>query len=240
MQNSEILIVDKLSKYFGGLAAVDNCSIKIKKGSITGIIGPNGSGKTTLFNLIAGNLKSTNGNVFFNKENITNIPSYQLFSKGILRTFQIAHEFTNLTVLENLMMVPGNQSGENLVTALLKPKLVKKEEENLKIKAFEVIHGMIKANGYLFNNVAYISDCNKIPSLSLKNLYKLKFLIIDCLKMEKHPSHFCYQEALDLVKLIKPKKTILTNLHTDLDYESLNKRLPKHIVAAYDGISFSF
>tara|TARA_B100000900_G_scaffold381111_1_gene367313 strand:+ start:5109 stop:5903 length:795 start_codon:yes stop_codon:yes gene_type:complete len=139
MQNSEILIVDRLSKYFGGLAAVNNCSIKIKKGSITGIIGPNGSGKTTLFNLIAGNLKTTNGNVFFNKENITNVPSYQLFSKGLLRTFQIAHEFTNLTVLENLMMVPGNQSGENLMTALLKPKLVEKEEESLKLKALEVI-----------------------------------------------------------------------------------------------------
>ncbi len=139
MQSSEILIVDKLSKYFGGLAAVSNCSIKIKQGSITGIIGPNGSGKTTLFNLIAGNLKATNGNVFFNNENITNTPSYQLFSKGLLRTFQIAHEFTNLTVLENLMMVPGNQSGENLITALLKPKIVEKEEENLKLKALEVI-----------------------------------------------------------------------------------------------------
>ena len=114
------------------------------------------------------------------------------------------------------------------------------KNKELKIKAFEVIHGMIKANGYLFNKVAYISDCNKIPNSSLKNLYNLDFLIIDCLKMEKHPSHFCYQEVLDLVKLIKPKKTILTNLHTDLDYNSLNKRLPKNIVAAYDGINFSF
>ena len=114
------------------------------------------------------------------------------------------------------------------------------QNKTLKVKAFDVIHGMIKATGYLFNNVAYISDCNKIPNSSLKNLYKLDFLIIDCLKMEKHPSHFCYQEVLDLVKLIKPKKTILTNLHTDLDYESLNRRLPKNIVAAYDGINFSF
>ena len=105
MKNSEILHVDNVSKYFGGLAAVNNCSLKIKKGSITGIIGPNGSGKTTLFNLIAGNLKSNNGSVIFNNENITNVPSYQLFSKGLLRTFQIAHEFTNLTVLENLMTV---------------------------------------------------------------------------------------------------------------------------------------
>ncbi len=139
MKNSEILVVENLSKYFGGLAAVNNCSLKIQKGSITGIIGPNGSGKTTLFNLIAGNLKSTKGSVIFNQENITNIPSYQLFSKGLLRTFQIAHEFSNLTVLENLMMVPPGQSGENLVTALFKRKLVNKEEEIIKEKAFEVI-----------------------------------------------------------------------------------------------------
>ena len=134
-----ILQIDNLSKYFGGLAAVSNCSLKIKKGSITGIIGPNGSGKTTLFNLIAGNLKSSKGTVLFNNENITDVPSYELFSKGLLRTFQIAHEFTNLTVLENLMMVPGNQSGESLMNALLKPSLIKKEEETIKQKAFEVI-----------------------------------------------------------------------------------------------------
>ena len=139
MKNSEILHVDNVSKYFGGLAAVNNCSLKIKKGSITGIIGPNGSGKTTLFNLIAGNLKSNNGSVIFNNENITNIPSYQLFSKGLLRTFQIAHEFTNLTVLENLMMVPSNQSGENLVTALINTKLVEEEEQKIKNKALDVI-----------------------------------------------------------------------------------------------------
>ena len=134
-----ILQVDNLSKYFGGLAAVSDCSLKIKKGSITGIIGPNGSGKTTLFNLIAGNLKSSKGKVLFNNEDITDVPSYELFSKGVLRTFQIAHEFTNLTVLENLMMVPGNQSGEKLVNALFKPSLVKEEENKVKTKALEVI-----------------------------------------------------------------------------------------------------
>ena len=137
--DSNILQVNNLSKFFGGLAAVSNCSLKIKKGSITGIIGPNGSGKTTLFNLIAGNLESSQGTVFFNNENITNTPSYELFSKGVLRTFQIAHEFTNLTVLENLMMVPGKQSGESLVNALFKPSLVKKEEIKIREKALEVI-----------------------------------------------------------------------------------------------------
>ena len=137
--DQNILQINNISKYFGGLAAVSNCSLNIKKGSITGVIGPNGSGKTTLFNLIAGNLKPNSGQVMFNNEEITSIPSYELFSKGLLRTFQIAHEFTNLTVLENLMMVPGNQSGEKLMTALLKPKLVKREEEIVKQKAYEVI-----------------------------------------------------------------------------------------------------
>ena len=138
--SENILEINNLSKYFGGLAAVSNCSIKVKKGTITGIIGPNGSGKTTLFNLIAGNLKSSAGNVFFNDEEITDFPSYELFSKGLLRTFQIAHEFTNLSVLENLMMVPGNQLGEKLMNTFLKPALVAKEEEQIKQKALEVIN----------------------------------------------------------------------------------------------------
>ena len=137
--DSNILQVKNLNKSFGGLKAISDCSLKIKKGSITGIIGPNGSGKTTLFNLISGNLKSSQGTVLFNNEDITNIPSYELFSKGVLRTFQIAHEFTNLTVLENLMMVPGGQSGEKLVNALFKPSLVKKEEIKVKEKALNVI-----------------------------------------------------------------------------------------------------
>ena len=138
-QTTNILQVDGLSKYFGGLAAVSNCTLNIKKGSITGIIGPNGSGKTTLFNLIAGNLKPNQGKVLFNNNDITGVPAYELFSKGILRTFQIAHEFTNLTVLENLMMVPGNQTGEKLMNVLMNSKIIKSEEEEIKNKALEVV-----------------------------------------------------------------------------------------------------
>ena len=137
-QNTNILQVYGLSKYFGGLAAVSNCTLNIKKGSITGIIGPNGSGKTTLFNLIAGNFKPNQGKVLFNNNDITGVPAYELFSKGILRTFQIAHEFTNLTVLENLMMVPGNQTGEKLMNVLMSSKIIKSEEEEIKNKALEV------------------------------------------------------------------------------------------------------
>ena len=113
--SENILEINNLSKYFGGLAAVSDCSIKVKRGTITGIIGPNGSGKTTLFNLIAGNLKSSGGNVVFDDENITDVPSYELFSKGLLRTFQIAHEFSNLSVLENLRnLVKESQTPKGL------------------------------------------------------------------------------------------------------------------------------
>ena len=136
--NPHILKVEKLTKYFGGLAAVSNCSLNIKQGSITGIIGPNGSGKSTLFNLIAGSLKPNSGKVLFNNEDITNVPSHDLFSKGILRTFQIAHEFTNLTVLENLMMVPSNQLGENLISALFTRKKFKSQEDKIRDKAYSV------------------------------------------------------------------------------------------------------
>ncbi len=150
--SENILEINNLSKYFGGLAAVSDCSIKVKRGTITGIIGPNGSGKTTLFNLIAGNLKSSGGNVFFDDENITDVPSYELFSKGLLRTFQIAHEFSNLSVLENLMMVPGNQSGEKIMTALFKPGLVAQEEAIVKEKAKEVVEFLNL--GHLSNELA--------------------------------------------------------------------------------------
>ena len=125
----------------------------------------------------------------------------------------------------------------NIVKNNFKIKVGKKI---LKVRAFDVIHGMIKASGFLFKKVAYISDCNKIPSSSLNNLYNLNYLIIDCLKIEKHPSHFNYQDALNLINEVKPKKTILTNLHTDLDYKILKKELPKTIIPAYDGLSFNF
>ena len=138
--------------YGNGPDIINSCSVKVERGEIVSILGPNGSGKTTLFNLIAGNLKSSSGNVTFDEENITDVPSYELFSKGLLRTFQIAHEFTNLSVLENLMMVPGNQSGEKIMTALFKPNLVAEEEAVIKDKAKEVVDFLNL--GHLSNELA--------------------------------------------------------------------------------------
>ena len=156
LYDENILEVISLYKNFGGLVAVNNCSLKIKKNSITGIIGPNGSGKSTLFNLISGTIKPTSGKVIFNKENITGFPPHRLFKKGILRTFQIPHEFSNLTVLENLMMVPPNQSGESLVNALFNRNKFSRQEEKIKKKAIEVIEflNLVKLTNELAGNLS--------------------------------------------------------------------------------------
>ena len=99
-------------------------------------------------------------------------------------------------------------------------------------------HGKINSIGYIFGKTAYISDCNKIYYKDLKFFYKLNFFVVDCLRIQKHQSHFDLDKVLELVKIIKPKKTILTNLHSDLDYNYLLKILPKNIVPGYDGMSF--
>jgi ABC-type branched-chain amino acid transport systems, ATPase component len=103
------------------------------------LIGPNGAGKTTLFNTIAGLYTPENGEIYLEEKNITGLKPHELFKMGVLRTFQIAHEFSSLTVLENLMMVPGNQQGEQLFYALFSDNEVKKQEEEIREKAIEVI-----------------------------------------------------------------------------------------------------
>ena len=134
-----MLEIKNIQKNFGGLVAVNNASMNVTKGSITGLIGPNGAGKTTLFNIIAGNLHSDLGEVYLEKEIISDLKAHELFEKGVLRTFQIAHEFSTLTVLENLMMVPGNQFGENLLYSWFKNSIVSKQEEEIRAKAIAVI-----------------------------------------------------------------------------------------------------
>ncbi|TDQ45297.1 ABC transporter ATP-binding protein [Tepidicella xavieri] len=131
--------VKNLRMQFGGIRAVDDVSLTLETGRITGLIGPNGAGKTTLFNVIAGHYKPTAGQVFLDGEDITGLPPHELFAKGLLRTFQIAHEFSTLTVRENLMMVPPRQTGESLLGAWLQPGKVKAEEEAVRAKADDVI-----------------------------------------------------------------------------------------------------
>ena len=134
-----MIVVDDLHKHFGGFHAVDGASLQIASGSITGLIGPNGAGKTTLFNVIAGRLPPTSGTVRMAGEDITGLPPHDLFHKGLLRTFQIAHEFGSMTVRENLMMVPEHQSGETLWNAWFARGRVAAEERRIRDKADEVL-----------------------------------------------------------------------------------------------------
>ena len=137
--NDLMITINNLTKKFGGFTAVNNASLTIEKGSITGLVGPNGAGKTTLFNVIAGVYKPSQGTVFLDGRDITGLEPHQLFHRGLLRTFQIAHEFSTMTVRENLMMVPGEQSGEKLLDVWLNPSKIREEENLLRKKADEVI-----------------------------------------------------------------------------------------------------
>ena len=134
-----MLNVQHLDKWFGGIHAVNDVSLSFETGKITGLIGPNGAGKTTLFNIIAGLHPPTSGRVFLNEVEITGLPPHVLFAKGVLRTFQIAHEFSTLPVRDNLMMVPSNQSGETLLNVWLRPGKIKQEEAQQKQKVDEVL-----------------------------------------------------------------------------------------------------
>ena len=148
--------VRHVNKAFGGLQVINDCSLSVEKGSITGLIGPNGAGKSTLFNIIAGALPLDSGQVLLDGEEITNRPANELFHKGLLRTFQIAHEFSHMTALENLMMVPPAQAGESLFDAWLKPGLVRQQEEAVRRKALEVIEfiGLYHVRNELAGNLS--------------------------------------------------------------------------------------
>ena len=117
----------------------DGVDLEIESGKITGLIGPNGAGKTTLFNIIAGHFGPTRGQVFLDGNDITGLKPHELFARGLLRTFQIAHEFSSLSVRENLMMVPDHQPGESLLQVWTNPRSVRAREEEVRAKAQEVI-----------------------------------------------------------------------------------------------------
>ena len=134
-----MLSVRNLHLHFGGIRAVDGVTLTIESNTITGLIGPNGAGKTSLFNAIAGAYPPTSGHVFLDQEEITGLLPHQLFSRGLVRTFQVAHEFSSLTVLENLMVVPEKQPGEQLLNVWCNLGQIRQSEEQNRERAREVM-----------------------------------------------------------------------------------------------------
>jgi branched-chain amino acid transport system ATP-binding protein len=144
-----LIRVSNVSLSFGGVHALQNCSLVVEPGTITGLIGPNGAGKTTLFNIVAGFLRPWRGRVELAGEDVTGLPPHVLFRRGLVRTFQIPHEFSTLTVLENLLVVPRGQSGEGLLGAWAGARRVAIEEDALRRRAEETLE---------FLNLAHLRD----------------------------------------------------------------------------------
>jgi branched-chain amino acid transport system ATP-binding protein len=139
VSNELVIDVKGVTKRFGGLTAVHKCSLSVRRGSITGLIGPNGAGKSTLFNMVAGNIEPDEGTILVDGEDVTGLPPHELFARGVLRTFQIAHEFGQMTALENLMMVPPGQPGESVLGTWFSPGRVAEAERHVRQKALDVI-----------------------------------------------------------------------------------------------------
>ncbi len=131
--------VQDIVKQFGGLRAVDGCSLAVEEGSITALIGPNGAGKSTLFNIIAGAVSPDQGRVYLGDNEITRLPPHRRFHHGLVRTFQVPHEFARMTVLENLMLVPAGQPGEQIHEVLLRFGRVRRHERAVRERAEETL-----------------------------------------------------------------------------------------------------
>jgi branched-chain amino acid transport system ATP-binding protein len=137
--SGSILRIKDVVKDFGGVRAVDHCVFNVGCGTITGLIGPNGAGKTTIFNLITGFLKPSAGSIWLLDRRIDGLPPHWIFRQGVLRTFQIPRELKRMTVLENLMLVPGDQLGEKVWASWLMPHRVGQQERTVQRQALEVL-----------------------------------------------------------------------------------------------------
>ena len=134
-----LLQIEKLSKRFGGLQAVNDVSFEVPEGSIKAVIGPNGAGKTTLFNLIAGSLPASSGSIRFNGSELRKKKPYQIAGLGIARTFQNIKMFNGMTALENVMVGRHVQSGSGFLSSMFRMPWTRREEKKIYEKAMELL-----------------------------------------------------------------------------------------------------
>ena len=195
--------------------------------------------------LIKNNINNIDSVIFTHKhgDQVHGINDLRVFSLKNKKKIPVYADYeTGKYLYENFSYCFKDNPGYKAILKLNKIKKVFSffDKNNLiSIKSIPVKHGKIESQSFIINNkCAYVSDSNKIYEKDLKFFMNLKYFVIDCLKFDKHPSHFNLNEVIELTNTIKPKKTILTNLHSDLDYNYLLKKLPKNIIPAYDGMSF--
>ena len=138
-----ILTIDRLSKSFNGIKAVDDLSVEIPAGRLTALIGPNGSGKTTVFNLISGLLQPDTGSIRFQDSDITSLPPHKIARVGIGRTFQMIRLCSQLTVLENVMLAFHYPDGERLLPTLFSQSRIRREESEMRDLAMDFLESVL-------------------------------------------------------------------------------------------------
>ena len=222
-----MLNIKDISVNFGGIKAVDKASMQIETGKITGLIGPNGAGKTTLFNIIAGNIKPTMGKVMLDEQDITSLPSHELFEKGVLRTFQLAHEFSNMTVLENLMVVPGMQTGEKILNTWFQRKRIENEEKAIKEKALEVVN-FLKLDHLTYELAGNLSGGQKkLLELGRTMMVEAKIVLLD--EVGAGVNRTLLNDITDIIKKLNHEKNY-TFFMIEHDMNFLSKLCDKVIV----------
>ena len=164
---------------------------------------------------------------FINNKKPIDVFADQATSKYLRKTFSYCFDNYSKEYPATLKL---NNINKNL--------FIKTKSKNIRLKSIKVQHGNVQSICYIIaKKLAYISDVSKIFTKDFRYFKNLNYLIIDCLWYRKHPSHFNLEKSLEMIKFFSPKKAILTNLHTDLDYSKLKKKLPKNVIPAYDGLT---
>jgi len=174
-----LLAASGLRKSFGGIRAVNDATIEVAAGSITGLIGPNGAGKTTLFNLLSNFVRPDAGQVLFDGAPIQHLSSYQIAQQGLVRTFQVARVLSRLSVLDNMLLAAQKQTGENVVRALLQSAAVRREERAARDRAWSILEQVglpAKAHDYAG---ALSGGQRKLLELARALMAQPKLLLLD-------------------------------------------------------------
>lgn len=171
--------IENLTKDFDGLRAVDRCTFEVPAGTIFGLIGPNGSGKSTIFNLATGFLDVTEGRVFFKGEDITGLPPHEIVKRGIARTFQMVRVFRNMTVMDNMLLGPKHQLGENLIAGMLYLPRVREQEKAHIAKARELLAlmGLQRFENEYAGNLSYAEQ--KMVEIARALMTDPEFIMLD-------------------------------------------------------------
>ncbi|HYB20284.1 MAG TPA: branched-chain amino acid ABC transporter ATP-binding protein/permease [Thermodesulfobacteriota bacterium] len=175
----KLLELTGVSKNFGGLKAVNHCTMDLSEGEIVGLIGPNGAGKTTLFNVITGFYSPDTGSVSFAGKDISALPAYRITHLGIARSFQDLRLFHNMTVLDNVVVARPRQTGENLLWAFLRFGQVSREEKENREKALGYLQfvGLADKTGELAGNLSFAEQ--KLLSLARLLATEAQLILLD-------------------------------------------------------------